>query len=63
MIGNEYIDDVEKRLYIKETEIINFSGRPPCARIQASSCVIENIAQEQLLLIYGGRNDSIFAHT
>ena len=42
-------------------KVENCVGRPPIPRIQPASCVIKNKAGEPLLVIYGGRNDTIFA--
>ena len=53
----------EKTMFLRVSEVTDFVGRPPCPRIQASSCALENGQNEKLLVIYGGRNDSIFAHT
>lgn len=50
-------------LCLKLKEITEFSGKAPCPRINASSCIIRNNKGEHLLVIHGGRNDEIFNGT
>ena len=47
----------EKKVCLKLKQITDFKGRPPCARISASSSIIKTPDDEVLLVIYGGRND------
>lgn len=50
-------------LFVTIEQVTEFSGRPPCPRIHAASCMIKNLFDDPLLVIYGGRNDAIFAGT
>lgn len=58
----QFVSD-KPALFVTLKQITEFKGRPPCPRISAASCMIKNICDEPLLVIYGGRNDAIFAGT
>lgn len=44
-------------------KISNCSGRPPCPRIMHSATVFKDWHKHNHLVIYGGRNDTIYART
>jgi hypothetical protein len=59
----EFLPHVKQSLSFKTTRLSNYSGRPPCPRIMHSSTVFRDWNKHFLLVIYGGRNDQIFART
>lgn len=44
-------------------KIDNYSGKPPCPRIQHNATLFKDWNSHFLLVIYGGRNDALFAKT
>jgi hypothetical protein len=43
--------------------ISQFSGRPPCPRIFHGTTTFKDWNKHNFLVIYGGRNDQIYART
>ena len=50
-------------LTVNLKKIENFTGRPPCPRISHGATVLRDWNKHYLLVIYGGRNDSIYRKT
>ena len=48
-------------LAIDVTKVTNFKGKPPSPRISHSAMMYKDKKKHFYLIIYGGRNDSIFA--
>ncbi len=53
----------KKILAVKYKKITNFSGKPPCARIMHSAVHFQDWNKHHFLVIYGGRNDTIYSRT
>ena len=50
-------------LSISIKRVDSYSGKPPCPRIYHSACLFKDWNKHNLLFIYGGRNDEIYAQT
>jgi hypothetical protein len=53
----------ERALGLVLSKIDDYSGRPPCPRTDFQMTHLITRSKEQLLVIYGGRNDAIFEQT
>jgi hypothetical protein len=45
------------------SRVVGFKGRPPAPRIQHSAHLFKNWDHHFFIVIYGGRNDSIYQRT
>lgn len=59
IVDLQFVTD-PKELGMMITKIDDFKGKPPAPRSQFQMCNLKNGKGEQLLVIYGGRNDNIF---
>lgn len=51
---------VHPYINLMQQRIVDFKGKPPCPRIQHSATSFKNWDNHFFLVIYGGRNDSIY---
>lgn len=59
----EYIQHNKHVINIKTKKITKFSGKPPCPRIMHCATMFKDWNKHHHLVIYGGRNDTIFSKT
>lgn len=57
----EYMSKPTLALNLKRID--DYKGKPPCPRILHSSTVFKDWNNHYLLVIYGGRNDGLYAKT
>lgn len=62
-VTHEYINASKNLLSVKMKRLTEYSGRPPCPRIMHSTTVFRDWHKHFHLVVYGGRNDSIFQRT
>lgn len=59
----DYYSKVKHILGIKLKKVTRFAGKPPCPRIMHGTTIFKDWNKHYLLVIYGGRNDTIYQRT